>query len=110
MPDGTALHLHREEKIFRRLVMADPKNKWSDNVKGKFYCDTECIDCDLCRQIAPDFFTRNGDRGHSFVMAQPSTPEEIELCLEAMDECPVEAIGNDGETVNKDEESEANNA
>ncbi|RME16273.1 MAG: ferredoxin, partial [Bdellovibrio sp.] len=29
---------------------------------------------------------------------QPSTPEEEEACQEAMEGCPVEAIGNDGDT------------
>ena len=28
---------------------------------------------------------------------EPTTPEEEELCKEAMEGCPVEAIGNDGE-------------
>jgi ferredoxin len=30
-------------------------------------------------------------------MKQPSSPEEEALCREAMESCPVEAIGNDGE-------------
>jgi ferredoxin len=35
--------------------------------------------------------------GGSFIKKQPLTPEEIALCQEAMESCPVEAIGNDGE-------------
>ena len=31
------------------------------------------------------------------VFKQPTTPEEEALCKEAMEGCPVEAIGNDGE-------------
>ena len=54
------------------------------------------IDCDLCRQTAPDFFDRNAEKGYSYVSKQPATPEEIALCQQAVDECPVEAIGNDG--------------
>jgi ferredoxin len=30
-------------------------------------------------------------------LKQPETPEEEALCKEAMEGCPVEAIGNDGE-------------
>ena len=29
--------------------MADIANKYAENVSGKFYCDDQCIDCDLCR-------------------------------------------------------------
>jgi ferredoxin len=72
-------------------------NKYPDNVLGKFYVDDQCIDCDLCRETAPDNFTRNEDGGYSFVYRQPTTPAEEALCKEAMEGCPVEAIGNDGE-------------
>jgi ferredoxin len=76
-------------------IMADVANKYSDNVGGKFYVDDQCIDCDLCRETAPANFKRNDDGGHSYVYKQPETPEEEALCQEAMDGCPVEAIGND---------------
>ena len=73
--------------------MADPADAYPDNVRGKFYCDDQCIDCDLCRDIAPDNFTRNEEGGYSFVFKQPDNEEELELCREAMEGCPVEAIG-----------------
>jgi len=76
--------------------MAELSNKYEDNVEGKFYVDKECIDCDACRETAPDFFTRQDDEGYSFVHAQPTTPEELELCKDALEGCPVEAIGMDG--------------
>ena len=76
--------------------MASVSGKYKDNVPGSFYTDDQCIDCDLCRQTAPDFFDRNAKGGYSFVTNQPQTPEEIELCQQALDECPVEAIGKDG--------------
>jgi len=77
--------------------VASVADKYTDNVSGKFYTDSQCIDCDLCRQTAPDFFDRNAAKGYSFVSKQPKTPEEIALCQQAVDECPVEAIGNNGE-------------
>ena len=58
--------------------------------------DTECIDCDLCRQTAPDNFDRNEDEGYSYVSKQPENEEEEEACREAIEECPVDAIGDDG--------------
>ena len=77
--------------------MADIANKYAENVSGKFYCDDQCIDCDLCRETAPANFTRSDDGGYSYVFKQPTTPEEEALCKEAMEGCPVEAIGNNGE-------------
>src|SRR5205814_1535319 len=76
--------------------MADAANKYPENVDGKFYVDDQCIDCDLCRETAPANYKRNDDGGHSFVYKQPESPEEEALCKEAMEGCPVEAIGNDG--------------
>ena len=76
--------------------MAAFTNRYLDNVAGKFYVDDQCIDCDLCRETAPNNFTRNEDGGYSYVYRQPGTPEEETLCKEAMEGCPVEAIGNDG--------------
>jgi ferredoxin len=76
--------------------MAVFANRYSDNVPGKFYVDDQCIDCDLCRETAPDNFTRNEDGGYSYVFKQPATPDEEALCKEAMEGCPVEAIGSDG--------------
>jgi ferredoxin len=98
----TQITLHREpffltlHFIFREKVMADVANKYAENVPGKFYVDDQCIDCDLCRETAPANFKRNDDGGHSYVYKQPETPEEEGLCKEAMEGCPVEAIGNDG--------------
>ena len=80
---------------FTRL-MADAANKYPENVDGKFYVDDQCIDCDLCRETAPANYKRNDDGGHSFVYKQPENPEEEALCKEAMEGCPVEAIGADG--------------
>lgn len=78
--------------------MASISNKYPDNLPGKFYVDDQCIDCDLCRETAPDNFTRNEDGGYSFVYKQPVSPAEETLCKEAMEGCPVEAIGSDGVT------------
>lgn len=84
------------ESAINEETMADVANKYAENVEGKFYVDDQCIDCDLCRETAPANFKRNDDGGHSYVYKQPETPEEEALCKEAMEGCPVEAIGNDG--------------
>ncbi len=77
--------------------MADLENSYSQNVTGKYYVDNQCIDCDLCRETAPQNFTRNDDGGHSYVFKQPESAEEEAQCKEAMEGCPVEAIGNNGQ-------------
>lgn len=76
--------------------MANKANKYPENLAGKFYVDTQCIDCDLCRQTAPKNFTRNEEKGYSFVSKQPETPEEEQQCRDGLAACPVEAIGSDG--------------
>ncbi len=76
--------------------MADSSDKVADNVEGPWYVDSNCIDCDLCRQTAPDNFTRNEDEGYTYVSKQPENEEEEANMRDAMEECPVEAIGDDG--------------
>ncbi|MBC8243100.1 MAG: ferredoxin [Verrucomicrobia bacterium] len=68
-----------------------------DNVRGKYYVDYQCLDCDLCRETSPNNFKRNDERGESYIYKQPETPEEIELCNEAIEGCCVKAIRDDGD-------------
>jgi ferredoxin len=77
--------------------VADRLNRLPENVAGKYYVDTQCIDCDVCRVTAPGNFQREEEKGYSYVSRQPATPEEETRCQEAMDCCPVEAIGDNGE-------------
>jgi ferredoxin len=76
--------------------MADIEERWEDNVKGKYYVDQSCIFCNLCMEIAPDHFMESEDGDHDIVFKQPETDEEIAACEEAIEQCPVESIGNDG--------------
>lgn len=77
--------------------MPNKENKHVGNVAGSFYVDKECVDCDLCRQTAPQNFSRNGEAGYSYVSKQPETDKERADCATAMRDCPVEAIGSDGQ-------------
>jgi ferredoxin len=76
--------------------MASKTQIWRNNAPGDFYVDEECIDCNLCSEIAPANFAVDPEGGHDFVARQPETGEERALCLEAKAACPVEAIGCDG--------------
>lgn len=77
--------------------MADKHLKNPENVPGKYYVDSTCIDCDLCRNIAPNSFTRHDEGGYSIVFKQPDTAEEKAQAEEARASCPTETIGNDGD-------------
>lgn len=73
------------------------KERMADNVPGKFYVGNQCLDCDLCRETAPDNFERNHDGGYSYVKKQPETPEEEARCREAMEGCCTETIHDDAD-------------
>jgi len=71
--------------------MALPELRLADNVAGDFYVDNTCIDCDLCRQIAPEIFSDIGDQ--SVVHRQPKTPQQEFAALKALVTCPTASIG-----------------
>ena len=76
--------------------MAERSERLSQNAVGPYYVDSSCVDCDICRNTAPDFFKRDDTIGMSIVYRQPSTPEERALAEEGKESCPTESIGNDG--------------
>jgi glyoxylase-like metal-dependent hydrolase (beta-lactamase superfamily II)/ferredoxin len=65
--------------------------KRAENVAGDFFVDSTCIDCDLCRQIAPETFSDVGDQ--SIVHRQPGSGEEEFAALKALVTCPTASIG-----------------
>jgi ferredoxin len=76
--------------------MATLSDRTPDNVPGRYYIDSSCIDCDQCRVMAPDLFARNEDTGLSYVKRQPATDDEIALAEEALEVCATASIGSDG--------------
>jgi ferredoxin len=76
--------------------MPDPLERVKENVPGPFYVDSTCIDCDVCRDTAPNNFTRCFKNAYSYVSKQPENETERTACEEALACCPVEAIGDDG--------------
>ncbi|HKS40171.1 MAG TPA: MBL fold metallo-hydrolase [Blastocatellia bacterium] len=63
----------------------------AENVAGDFFVDSTCIDCDLCRQIAPETFSDIGDQ--SIVHRQPRSDVEEFNALKALVACPTASIG-----------------
>ena len=85
--------------------MADPTNTWEDNAFGEstingkrvsFYVDKECILCSVCSDAAPNNFRMSDDEDHDICYKQPENGEELAQCYEALENCPVEAIGDSG--------------
>ena len=72
--------------------MASPARSIADNARGEFFVDSSCIDCDLCRQIAPEVFARSPRVGQSFVAHQPAAGGE-RRALMALVTCPTSSIG-----------------
>ena len=71
--------------------MALVELRHAENVAGDFFVDSTCIDCDLCRQIAPETFSDIGDQ--SIVYRQPRSDEEQFDALKALVACPTASIG-----------------
>jgi len=89
--------------------MANINDRLPQNVPGKFYVTSDCIDCDLCRETAPTVFRRDDELGFSVVFHQPGSEEELRQAQEALDSCPVEAIGKDGPSANSNSAASAEN-
>ncbi len=66
--------------------------KIKENVPGRFYVNLKCIGCSICSEIAPDNFKSNLEAGYEYIYRQPSNEQEKQLCMEAMEICPVNAI------------------
>lgn len=73
--------------------------KIPQNVEGRFYVDTHCINCSLCPEIAPDIFATNHDLGYEYVKKQPRDATELKLVAEAISECPANAIKDNGKDI-----------
>ena len=71
--------------------MANVQQRLPENVPGDFFVDSSCIDCDACRQIAPESFREFGEA--SIVYHQPATLEETKRALMALVACPTGSIG-----------------
>jgi ferredoxin len=76
--------------------MASRSKQVPENVPGPFFVDTSCVDCAVCLDLAPEVFKRLGRKRLVYVARQPSTPDQLGRCAEALSACPVGAIGRDG--------------
>jgi glyoxylase-like metal-dependent hydrolase (beta-lactamase superfamily II)/ferredoxin len=73
--------------------MARASDRIPENVGDDFFVDSSCIDCDLCRQLAPATFARTDRRAQSYVHAQPKGGDGEHRALMALVTCPTSSIG-----------------
>ncbi len=71
--------------------MANVALRLPENVPGDFFVDSTCIDCDACRQIAPQTFSEDDE--YSVVYQQPRSADETKRALMALVACPTASIG-----------------
>ncbi len=74
--------------------MANPSKRVTESIPGDFFVDSTCIDCDTCRQIAPQVFAE-GDE-YAYVHRQPSTDADRRVALHALVSCATGSIGSLG--------------
>jgi len=74
--------------------MANVHKRVAENVAGDFFVDATCIDCDVCRQVAPSVF--RAGRMTSYVHSQPNSADDRRDALRALVCCPTGSIGSTG--------------
>src|SRR5262245_17091900 len=75
--------------------MAQVSERLPENAAGQFFVDATCIDCGICRWVAPSSFARSPRNGLSYVHRQPTSADERERSLLALVACPTSSIGTD---------------
>ncbi|MFZ5479983.1 MAG: ferredoxin [Myxococcota bacterium] len=74
--------------------MADPTRRHPDNVPGPWFVDVRCISCDTCTDVSPEIFGRDAARK---AYVREHRPGEADLFRAALESCPVEAVGDEGD-------------
>jgi ferredoxin len=69
--------------------------KLPGNVEGKYFTTEDCDGCAYCAAVAPENFDFDRTSNTYFVSRQPVSEVEMEEVLEAMEDCPLDAIRDD---------------
>jgi glyoxylase-like metal-dependent hydrolase (beta-lactamase superfamily II)/ferredoxin len=73
--------------------MASQALRLRENVDGEFFVDETCIDCGMCREVAPAIYGRADAIGLSIVERQPASSEEQTRAAMGLIACPTSSIG-----------------
>src|ERR1700728_3801909 len=71
--------------------MANLNKRVPEDALGDFFVDQTCIDCDTCRQLAPEVFAESTQ--YSYVHAQPRDAGQQRAAIRALLACAVGSIG-----------------
>ena len=63
----------------------------AENAPGELFVDSTCIECDTCRELAPDVFGST-ESGQSFVLGQPANEPQWRRALWAVVSCPTASM------------------
>jgi glyoxylase-like metal-dependent hydrolase (beta-lactamase superfamily II)/ferredoxin len=78
--------------------MARPAARLAGNAPGDVYVDDSCIDCAMCRVLAPQLFVRDDAAGRSVVARQPEDDAQALRAAMALVSCPTSSIGSADKT------------
>ncbi len=73
-----------------------PVRRRSGNAPGKYFTTPECDGCAYCAAIAPENFDYDKNTNAYFVTRQPRNRGEEDLVIEAIEDCPLDAIASNG--------------
>lgn len=76
--------------------MARAADRLPENAEGEYFVDSSCIDCAVCREVAPAVF-RAGARDQSYVHRQPDERSRARAAM-ALVACPTSSIGTSDKT------------
>jgi glyoxylase-like metal-dependent hydrolase (beta-lactamase superfamily II)/ferredoxin len=74
--------------------MARLADRLPENAEGEFFVDSSCIDCAVCRTVAPVSFARSDRAGASIVARQPQDEADVLRAKMALVACPTSSIGS----------------
>jgi ferredoxin len=82
--------------------MADKSIRLPDSVPGPWYVDDTCTPCHVCLDEAGpssgfDLLRYNGDETKVLFVKQPESDDELRAAQSALEICPTNAIGSDGD-------------
>eukprot|EP00798_Chlamydomonas_sp_ICE-L_P007414 gene7414-543_t len=80
----------RVQAVADAKAPVDRKKPRDGNVDGDFFVDETCINCDTCRWMAPETYSKKGDG--SVVYKQPTDSHERVKAIQALLSCPTFSI------------------
>ena len=82
--------------------MADKSIRLEESVPGPWYVDDTCTPCHVCLDEAGpqsgfSLLKYTDDESKVIFVKQPETPEELEASQRALEICPTNSFGDDGD-------------